>query len=127
MTKKDRTIAAAKKFAKYYRKVADEGGRRINCPYCYIHSKDDSYTCYGCPMADKDGLFGCGDFYSFMNLASYFNTCTYPDYKKPTEDDKKILIARAVFHEKIAKRASKMPTEAFTVKGWKFWGWTFKE
>ena len=65
MIKKEETIRAFEKLSFKYR---HPWGREFfdvaTCALCKIH-EGILNKCKGCPLADKDGNIGCGDFVSF--------------------------------------------------------------
>ena len=126
MTKKEETIRAFEELSFKYR---HPWGREFfdldSCSLCKIHSGSGD-ECKGCPLADKDGNMGCGNFASFgearmsLNLINkgLFNT-RFPSKKNhPNVPDS--FIAKAQFFEKYLEVIKTIDAERFTNKGWKY-------
>ena len=126
MTKKEETVRAFEELSfKYRHPLEEEFYNEDSCPLCKIHNKDGE-GCIGCPLADKDGNMGCGDFASFksarMSVTSInkgvLNTIFPSKKSHPNISDS--FIARAQFFEKYLEVIKTIDAERFTNKGWKY-------
>jgi hypothetical protein len=90
-----------------------------DCPLCLIHFRiKNQLVCRGCPLADKEGNWGCINFASFRNASIALDLDEFPF----DDNTRELFKIRAEFFKRHLETIKKWDLKRFTPAGWKYSG-----